>query len=149
MKRNQFLLYVLAFVLGYLVSRMMGGHLIEGNMFDSIGNDITSEMDSAANLGHDVEDIGDDIGHDVEDLGDDIGHGLDNYVNPFDGTDKRGKTCNSDDDCNGTCGRFISVGQEKCFKKGTIQGDCMPGDECVCVCDGDDDDYEDKDTVVF
>ena len=30
MKRNQFLLYVLAFVLGYLVSRMMGGQLVEG-----------------------------------------------------------------------------------------------------------------------
>ena len=113
MKRNQFLLYVLAFVLGYLVSRMMGGHLIEGSMFDSIVHDV------------------------------------DNYVNPFDGTDKRGTPCHNDDDCKGTCGRFITQGQEKCFKKGTIQGICRSGDECVCVCDGDDDDYEDKNTVVF
>tara|TARA_B100001115_G_scaffold15267_1_gene10623 strand:+ start:324 stop:764 length:441 start_codon:yes stop_codon:yes gene_type:complete len=146
MNQEDVLVLLVVFVLGFVVSQMMSGRLVEGGLFD----DITSELHSAANLGQDVVNIGGDIGGDVEDLGGDIGHGLDNYLNPLDGTEKRGKTCNSDDDCNGTCGHTIfRLGQEKCFKKGTIQGDCGSGDECGCVCDGRDDDYEATDTVVF
>lgn len=145
MNQEDMLVLLVVFVLGFVVSRMMSGRLVEGGLLD----DITSGIHSATNLGQDVVDLGGHIGQDAEDLGGDIGHGLDNYVNPLDGTEKRGKPCTSDDDCDHTCGRtFITdLGQDKCFKKGTIQGDCESGDECVCVCDSSD--YEDTDTPVF
>lgn len=115
MNQEDMLVLLVVFVLGFVVSRMMSGRLVEGGFLHDIG--------------HDIGDVGDHIGDGIKDFGNRIGDDTSNIFHNR--GDDYGKTCTKQGDCTKVC---AFSGQHKCFIVGT-QDACDGKSNCKCYCD--------------